>query len=223
MDTEFVQREIEHILNNIKAQPKQTDPYEHFVFEKFFTDEFFQMLLDDYERIPFNKTSLRSKICCTWQDEVLLPELQTTKILRGIFYNEELQRALLSEFNIKRSHVTPGNKTFIEFDRFQHKFYYRIHPDAQPKLMSMIIYLPEPEDNAPESLGTRIYNRNKQHVKTVPYKPNVGIIFAPMDGLTFHSMQNDDVEDVIRKSVQVFYGHEDFPKASYLNPPRRQV
>lgn len=215
----FTEKEIQHILNNLKTQPKHTEPYEHFTLHNFFTDDMYSMLLEDYENVPFEKEKLRSKICNFWEHEILLPELPSTKIMYTVFHDPRIQKALVDSFEIKRSQKMPGKNVFVEFDRFQHKFFYPIHPDAYPKLVSMIIYLPSPDDNAPESLGTRVYDKDKQLVKTASYSPNTGMIFAPYDNLTFHSMQNGEIQGAIRKSVQIFFGYDKFPKRSYFNPP----
>lgn len=63
---------------------------------------------------------------------------------------------------------------------------YPIHDEAARKVVSCIHYL-SPEEN----VGTEIYDKDKNYVTTVEWKPNRALIFAGMDGITWHSYKND--------------------------------
>lgn len=61
---------------------------------------------------------------------------------------------------------------------------YPIHDEAKPKILSAVTYL------MPDvSRGTLIFDKDKNFVKEVEWKPNRTLIFAPIDNVTWHSYE----------------------------------
>ena len=58
---------------------------------------------------------------------------------------------------------------------------YPIHDESGRKVLSNVVYV-DPEENE----GTRLYDVNKKLIKTVEWKPNRALIFAAIDGVTWH-------------------------------------
>ena len=75
---------------------------------------------------------------------------------------------------------------------------YPIHDEAARKVLSCIHYI-APEEN----VGTEIYDKDKNYVKTVEWKPNRALIFAAQDGVTWHSYQNNT--DLPRTTANTFF------------------
>lgn len=80
-------------------------------------------------------------------------------------------------------------------------FWLKPHTDIKEKLMSMLLYVnPYGE---PESIGTDIYDDNKQRVFTVPYRNNLGYMFAPAHN-TWHGLEKKEIKTE-RRSIMINY------------------
>jgi hypothetical protein len=64
---------------------------------------------------------------------------------------------------------------------------FKIHCDSPDKILSVVTYV-YPE----KSVGTVIYDTNKNYVKTVEWKQNRTLIFAPLDDITWHNYKSED-------------------------------
>ena len=58
---------------------------------------------------------------------------------------------------------------------------YPIHDESGRKVLSNVVYV-DPHENE----GTRLYTSDKIYAKTVEWKPNRALIFAAIDGVTWH-------------------------------------
>ena len=62
---------------------------------------------------------------------------------------------------------------------------YPIHDDCIEKVLTNVIFV------APDiSCGTKIYDENKNFVKSVNWKENTSLIFPPLDNITWHSYES---------------------------------
>ncbi|MEZ6147886.1 MAG: hypothetical protein R3B91_21135 [Planctomycetaceae bacterium] len=95
-------------------------------------------------------------------------------------------------------------------------FWLKPHTDIKEKLMSMLIYA-NPY-NESENLGTDIYDDNRQLVKTVPYRNNLGYLFAPGDN-TWHGLEKKEIQKE-RRSMLINYVTF---KTDWKLPSRRQM
>jgi hypothetical protein len=64
-------------------------------------------------------------------------------------------------------------------------FSYKLHDEAPWKVLSAVTYI------APSSSkGTLLYDCDKTYVKTTDWRENRTVIFAPIDGITWHSFES---------------------------------
>ena len=70
-----------------------------------------------------------------------------------------------------------------------------IHSDVWQKVVTMIIYV-----NGKGS-GTTLWDQKRQKSYHIKKPPNSALIFVPMQGVTLHSVEENDVED--RQTIQM--------------------
>jgi hypothetical protein len=80
-------------------------------------------------------------------------------------------------------------------------FWLKPHKDIKEKLMSMLVYVNVWGEA--EELGTDIYDDDLNVVKTIPYRNNLGYLFAPGDN-TWHGLEKKKITTV-RRSIQIHY------------------
>ena len=73
-----------------------------------------------------------------------------------------------------------------------------IHDEVASKVFSVITFI-EPE----HSVGTILFDENKNLNKVITWKPNRAVIFAPIDNVSWHSYGNSDPSD--RYTVDFFW------------------
>ncbi len=80
-------------------------------------------------------------------------------------------------------------------------FWLAPHKDIPEKRMSMLIYANPFKES--ETLGTDLYDANKQLVKTMPYRDNIGYMFSPGDD-TWHGLELKEIKKE-RRSLLINY------------------
>ncbi len=80
-------------------------------------------------------------------------------------------------------------------------FWLKPHVDIKEKLMTLLIYV-NPFGES-EELGTDIYDDNRAKVKTIPYRDNVGYMFAPARN-TWHGFEKKTIRRE-RRSILINY------------------
>ncbi|MFP6765272.1 MAG: hypothetical protein VB858_16710 [Planctomycetaceae bacterium] len=80
-------------------------------------------------------------------------------------------------------------------------FWLKPHKDIKEKLMSMLVYVNIVGES--EELGTDIYDNDLNVVKTIPYRNNIGYIFAPGNN-TWHGLEKKVIAKE-RRSVLINY------------------
>ena len=80
-------------------------------------------------------------------------------------------------------------------------FWLKPHKDIKEKLMTLLVYC-NPHGES-EELGTDIYDERLNKVKTIPYRDNVGYLFAPGDN-TWHGFEKKPIRRE-RRSVLINY------------------
>ena len=78
-------------------------------------------------------------------------------------------------------------------DRVGYKI--RIHPDIEQKIISVVIYM---NGKGP---GTTLWNREHTKSYEITPKPNTALVFVPMQGISYHSVAENDVND--RHTIQL--------------------
>ncbi len=89
----------------------------------------------------------------------------------------------------------------VEVIADRHGFWLKPHKDIKEKLMSMLVYA-NPYGES-ESLGTDIYDSDLKVVKTIPYRHNIGYLFAPGDK-TWHGLEKKEIKKE-RRSMLINY------------------
>jgi hypothetical protein len=74
---------------------------------------------------------------------------------------------------------------------------YPIHDEARRKVLSIVHYLGEDGD------GTLLYDKDKNFVCEVEWKPNRALIFAAIDNVTWHAYKN--TKGFKRKTIMTFF------------------
>jgi hypothetical protein len=93
-------------------------------------------------------------------------------------------------------------------------FWLEPHKDIKEKRMSMLLYANPCGES--ENLGTDFYDEHIQLVKTMPYRDNVGYMFAPAHN-TWHGLEKKEIRQE-RRSVLINYVTFD---TCWKLPPRR--
>lgn len=89
----------------------------------------------------------------------------------------------------------------VEVIADRHGFWLKPHKDIKEKLMSMLIYVNMVGES--ESLGTDIYDEQLNVVKTIPYRNNLGYLFAPGQN-TWHGLEHKPIRKE-RRSILINY------------------
>lgn len=89
----------------------------------------------------------------------------------------------------------------LEIIADRHGFWLKPHKDIREKLMSMLVYC-NPHDES-EDLGTDIYDSDLNRVKTIPYRDNLGYLFAPGEN-TWHGFEKKEIRRE-RRSILINY------------------
>lgn len=80
-------------------------------------------------------------------------------------------------------------------------FWLKPHKDIKEKLMSLLVYVNLVGES--EELGTDIYDEDLNIVATVPYRNNIGYLFAPGEN-TWHGLEKKTIQKE-RRSVLINY------------------
>ena len=80
-------------------------------------------------------------------------------------------------------------------------FWLKPHKDIKEKLMSMLIYVNAHGES--EDLGTDIFDANLKKVKTIPFRNNLGYMFAPGEN-TWHGFEKKSIQKE-RRSILINY------------------
>lgn len=89
----------------------------------------------------------------------------------------------------------------VEFAQDTDGFWLEPHSDLGVKTFTMLLYLSDNPQHA--TLGTDIYDTNKQQVGRSPFVPNAAMVFVP-SAETYHGFQQRRIEGV-RKSIIINY------------------
>ena len=80
-------------------------------------------------------------------------------------------------------------------------FWLKPHCDIKEKLISCLLFVNK--HNEDESLGTDFYDKNRNKVKTLPYRDNYGYFFSSGSN-TWHGMEKKEIVKE-RRCLQVNY------------------
>lgn len=100
--------------------------------------------------------------------------------LRQAMATRPLTKSMLEHFPNRRDFDELS--LYWEVNFLKGPYSYPIHDEAPRKVLSCVVYV-GPEENA----GTALYNPDKTFAKRIDWKPNRALIFAGIDGVTWHN------------------------------------
>lgn len=106
-------------------------------------------------------------------------------------------RNKLAKNDHEKVNIDHNNMKWVECKRCEDRSGYsiNIHPDCFQKIISIIIYM-----NGKGS-GTFLWDTTKSKSYEIIPKPNTALVFVPMQGLTYHSVPENKVND--RQTIQM--------------------
>jgi len=185
----------------MKFRNKQcnVDPFKHYTFTEFFCEK----ELADIDKIKMsNHTASLGGARTTNNNRFFVDKenmWSNSALNRTVdfFLRDEIIDMFEEESNTK----IRGNYLRIELIEDSEKSWLEPHVDISEKIMSFLVYLNNTEES--ESIGTALYDKNKEYVKTVPYINNEGFYFYPNND-TWHGLESVDIKER-RRAVMVNY------------------
>ena len=137
----------------------------------------------------------------------------------NILLDKDIENAIKDKVNTKHHKNVEAVDMWSSFDIQTSGFVYdEVHSDHETKMISMIHYFAEPDDD--QSLGTLLYSPDENGmtlsvendiIARAPFFPNCAIFFAPCiekGAITNHAMMHKSTITQFRKSIQVFWMRE---------------
>lgn len=138
----------------------------------FFSEPWEHLVVDDF--LPAEQFQELENACLTIHG---LNDGNTTR--KFIDYDPLDIEHMLQCFSNVKPYAGELNK-LIHFSVIDKEFMHAIHTDADFKIMTAILYI-----GPKESLGTRIFDKDKNYVKEIEWKPNRLVVFCSNDD-TWH-------------------------------------
>jgi hypothetical protein len=229
----------DQLLAAIEAAPLETDPFPYIFFEGCFPSDLYEELLahlpdDDFYEPLIHKDSVRPdgsspRIQASLSEEHLvhLPagrsrELWTAAARAAqdrdvkLALLRKLEPGIRERFSEPLEEIEAWSRPALNRDVSGYKIL--PHPDTRAKVLSGLIYFPR--DASQSDLGTSLYVRERgipglkprfRRVRTVPFAPNSGLVFAVMRR-SFHG----------REPLPDGCGIRDYFALTYYNDPTRR-
>lgn len=174
-------------------------PFDHYTFTDFFCEK--ELTGIDSIKLQDHSASLNgARTTNTNRFFVDSENMQNNSALKRIaeFF---LRDENINMFEKESGRKIRGNYLRVEFIEDKEKSWLEPHVDIEEKIMSLLVYLNN--TNELESIGTALYNENKEYVKTVPYINNTGFYFYPGKN-TWHGLESVEIKER-RRAVMVNY------------------
>ena len=229
-----------HVLNKILNSEPVLSPWRHLIVKDLFPQDFYEGVKK--ETSEYLK---RDEMKGTEDRGVRAYHININKSV-GVFPNSnqpflseyynilldiDIENAIKQKVNTQYHNSEEAVDMWSSFDIQTSGFVYdEVHPDHDTKMISMIHYFAEPNDD--ESLGTLLYSPNENGmtlsvendiIARAPFLPNCAIFFAPCrekGAITNHAMMHKSTVTQFRKSIQVFWMRE---KADWTKPQRGRL
>lgn len=147
------------------------EPWPHIVIDDYYAPDVFEVLKKEAKTFIRNNvdTSTR-KHAFAYPDNQVLRDAIDSRPLDTSYFDILTEHRPYTDINL-----------FWEVNFLIGPLTYPIHDEASRKVLSCVVYV-DPSDNA----GTRLYDKDKNLVKEIAWKPNRALIFAAQDGVTWH-------------------------------------
>lgn len=148
-----------------------TDPWPHMVIDNYYAPDVYNDICKKAK-----KFLARNVTPSTRKQEFPFAE---NSGLQDAIDSRLLTEDMLENFPDHRDHTSLS--LYWEVNYLLGPFSYKIHDESERKVLSSVVYV-TPEENS----GTRLYDKEKRFVKEIEWKPNRALIFAAIDGVTWH-------------------------------------
>lgn len=206
----------EHFLKSLAGSQTESKPFRHWLLSDICTSDVVEKLIGlpfefpaidrfvgtreshNRTRVFFNpeKCSLHDvcrNVVATFMDKKTIEGVENT-----------------CEISLKNSFLR------IEYCEDTNGFWLEPHLDINAKLFTLLVYLSSGPGH--EALGTDIFDEDKNHVRTVPFQTNHGLIFIPGNN-TWHGFNKRPIMGV-RKLLIVNYVIDAWRDTDQLSFPR---
>jgi hypothetical protein len=234
-ESDIANRIVAHLVEEVRSAKTDDRPFQHFHIERAFPEDIYELILANLPKKsnyrPFNIKRWKNDQGESTRDCLCLSEGELERIdeARRPFWNA-VTRALESPILQRAVYERLADDIAIRLECakgevLQREAYanvmlirdykdYRIrpHPDGQPRVVTMQIYLPR--DTGSQDLGTSLYTKQPipyrligqmfKEAKRFPFKPNFGYAFAVNDcreRQSFHGRELIDAKDTVRDSI----------------------
>jgi Rps23 Pro-64 3,4-dihydroxylase Tpa1-like proline 4-hydroxylase len=206
---------LEEACKKIDNSSLHEFPYEHIIIDNFLMDEEHKRLIDEIKEI-IQKKNIRSKcvesrktyIYYHKADKLQINEHIECNNFTKILMNNKFQESIYSKFNsINSDYKKEPYDITSQINYFKKGYYLHKHPDNHPKYVSMVYYVYNEENNELNDSGLTMYEEKTDKIKTVNFKQNRLVVFAPKregDKKTIHDIRVLNS----RISIQSWYGFE---------------
>lgn len=185
----------------MKFRNKQCNdkPFKHYTFTDFFCDK--ELSNIDNIKLKNHSASLRGARTSNNNRFFVDNENMHNNFTLERIVEFFLKKDIIDMFEEESGKKIRGNYLRVEFIEDKEKSWLEPHVDISEKLMSFLVYLNN--TNEDESIGTALYNEDKEFIKTVPYIDNTGFYFYPGNN-TWHGLESVDIKER-RRAVMVNY------------------
>jgi hypothetical protein len=234
-EADIFDRIVSHLVEQVGRANTESQPFQHFHIEQVFPQDIYEQILSNLPAKscyrPFNIKRWKNDYGESTRDCLCLSEGELARIdqARRPFW-ESITRALESPVLQRAVYARLAEDIAIRLacdkaDVLRREAFanvmlvrdykdYRIkpHPDGQPRVVTMQIYLPR--DGAATDLGTSLYTKQPlayrflgqsfKEAKRFPFKPNFGYAFAVNDcpqRQSFHGRELIAAKDTVRDSI----------------------
>lgn len=147
------------------------NPWPHIIIDDYYEPHVFEEILNEGKKfLAKNVDKNTRKQEFQNPDNSILKECINSRLLDESYFDVLTDHRPYSCLN-----------PYWELNFLRGPFSYPIHDESPRKVLSCVVYV-GPEQNA----GTSLYDKDKNFVKEVTWKPNRALVFAAQDGVTWH-------------------------------------
>jgi len=215
----------EYVLNKILGTDISIDPWKHLIIKDFLPQDLYDGIKQETS-VYVKRKEMRGtegKGARAYHVNVnksinIFPKPNEPYLNKyyNILMDRDIEKAIRDKVMLEDYHENKESvDMWASFDIQTSGFVYdAVHPDHETKMITMLHYLPDTDD---ESLGTLLYTPDKDGRKLkveedslsyAPYISNCVLLFAPCSKkgfITNHSMMHKSNKTIFRKTLQTFW------------------
>lgn len=167
---------VSHLIDRIDSATILEEPWPHMIIENIFNNETYETLLENWPSLSTMKKAPSTRIPNRYW--VFLRDYKDPFWSRvgEQLASKKLKRALFSKFNLS---IETSSTTEIRCMTDVKGYSIKPHIDIKYKILSMLLYTPENNDNADwgTKMGSTSSSRQFECKKAVPFIPAQALIF----------------------------------------------